>query len=192
MRDDWTSNLYPPVQCLLDAHVEFFRKLFAEPSLARGYARWGLKEVRYGMEHAVYLHWLFPKAKFLFLVRNPYECWASYSRLKIAWQRFWPEPGVATPEQFGIHWSSIVESCCDHFEKVCGFPIRYEVLVRGDFDMRPLAEYLGFEPDPAPLKMWIGASPPGAVAPEEMERLQKVVGPMADRLGYSYRILPRE
>ena len=194
MRDDWTSNLYPPVQCLLDAHVEFFRKLFAEPSLARGYAqRWGLKEVRYGMEHAVFLHWLFPKAKFLFLVSNPYECWASYSRLKIAWQRFWPEPRSRDPGSSPVYIGPVSSKAAAITSRRCAaFRSATKLLVRGDFDMRPLAEYLGFEPDPAPLKMWIGASPPGAVAPEEMERLQKVVGPMADRLGYSYRILPRE
>ncbi len=186
----WTANLYPPVQALLDAQIEFFRKLFAEPSLARGYTRWGLKEVRYGMEHAVYLHWLFPRAKFLFLVRNPYDCWASYSRLKTRWLRFYPEPLITTPEQFGSHWASIVESCCDRFEKVGGFPLRYEFLIRPDFDLRPLSAYLGFEPDPVARESWVGAAPPGAVAVEEMERLQRVVGPLANRLGYANPFAP--
>ncbi len=180
----WTANLYPPVQSLLDAQVEFFRKLFAEPSQARGYVRWGLKEVRYGMEHAIYLRWLFPRAKFLFLVRNPYECWASYRRSQARWVRFYPEPEITTPEQFGAHWSSIVESCCDRFEKVDGFPIRYEFLIRSDFDLKPLAAYLGFEPNPAVREIRVGVSPPGWITREEVERLQQVVGPMADRLGY--------
>lgn len=180
----WIANLYPPVQSLLDAHVAYFRKLLAEPSRERGYARWGLKEVRYGMEHALYLRWLFPRAKFLFLVRNPYECWASYRRSQASWVRFFPEPEVTTPEQFGSHWSSIVESCCDRFDNVNGFPIRYELLIRRDFDLKPLTDYLGFELDPAVRERQVGVAPPGWIDRQELERLEKVVGPMADRLGY--------
>lgn len=180
----WTANLYPPVQSLLDAHVAFLRTLFAEPSRARGYARWGLKEVRYGMEHAVYLHWVFPRAKFLFLVRNPYECWASYRRCQARWLRFYPEAVISTPEQFGSHWVSIVDSCNDRFATVEGFPVRYEQLIRRDYNLRPLASYLGFEPDPMAREKQIGVSPAGSIDVAELERLQHVVGPTADRLGY--------
>jgi Sulfotransferase family len=115
LSEEWTANMYPSVQCFLDAYVEFFRKLLAEPSRQRGYSRWGLKEVRYGIEHAVYLQWLFPRARFLFLVRNPYESWASYRRIGARVMRFWPEALITTPEQFGVHWIQLADGFCNRF-----------------------------------------------------------------------------
>jgi hypothetical protein len=91
---------------------------------------------------------------------------------------------VTTPEQFGTHWSKIVESCLNRFDKVGGFPIRYEVLIRKDYDLKPLAAYLGFDPDPAVRELKIGEAPKVKLDMEEMERLQKVVAPVADQIGY--------
>jgi hypothetical protein len=39
--------------------------------------------------------------------------------------------------------------------------------------------------DLAAQKVLVGASPPGAVQPEEMQRLHEVVSPIASRLGYT-------
>ena len=183
--DKWSANLYPPVQQLLEAHVEFFRKLLAEPSRQRGFARWGLKEVRYGIEHAVYLRWLFPRARFLFLLRNPYDCWASYRRNKASVLRFWPEELITTPEQFGRHWLSRAEVFCNRFQEVGGMLIRYEALADPRSDVRPLEDYLGFPLDLAARKIVVGASPVGSVLAEEMERLQQNVHRLADKLGYA-------
>jgi hypothetical protein len=182
--DKWSANLYPPVQALLDAHVEFFRKLLAEPSRQRGFTRWGLKEVRYGIEHAIYLQWLFPRAKFLFLVRNPYECWASYRRNKASVLRFWPEQLITTPEQFGQHWLSRAEGFCQRSHEVGGMVLRYERLTDIATDLRPVEEYVGFPLDRVARKIVVGASPGGSVLSDEMERLYQIVRPMADRLGY--------
>ncbi len=183
--EQWTANLYPPVQDLLNAHVQFFQALFAEPSRARGFGRWGLKEVRYGIEHAIYLRWLFPKARFLFLVRNPYECWVSYRRAGSRVLRFWPEELVTTPEQFGIHWLNLASGFCDRAEEVGGILIRYEALIEPGFDVRPLEEYLGFGLDLVARKIMVGASPPGVVSSDELVRLQEIVSPLAIRLGYA-------
>jgi hypothetical protein len=184
LSEQWTANLYPPVQHLLDAQVEFFRKLLAEPSHQRGFKRWGLKEVRYGIENALYWRWLFPRARFLFLVRNPYECWASYRRAKSCVLRFWPEELITTPEQFGNHWLSLATGFCNRFQEVGGLLIRYEALTDAHFDVKPLEEYLGFRVDAMARKIMLGASPAGALQPDEMSRLHKIVQPLTDRLGY--------
>jgi len=183
--EKWTANLYPPVQDLLRAHVEFFRQLFAVPSRQRGFARWGLKAVRYGVEHALYLRWLFPRARFLFLVRNPFECWASYRRAGARVLRFWPEELITTPEQFGNHWRRLVEGFCGRAQETGGVLVRYEVAKGPDFNAKTLEDYLGFELDLAARKMTLGASPPGPLLPEEMDRLERVVGPLARDLGYA-------
>jgi hypothetical protein len=183
--DKWTANLYPPVQSLLEAQVEFFRTLLAEPSRQRGFARWGLKEVRYGIEHAIYLQWLFPRARFLFLVRNPYDCWASYHRSKSSVLRFWPEELITAPEQFGEHWLRCAEGFCNRFQEVGGLILRYETLADSRSDVGPLEEYLGFPVDRGARKMVLGASPGGSLLPQDMDRLQQVVQPLADKLGYA-------
>lgn len=182
--EKWTANLYPPIQSLLNAHVAFFQTLLAEPARQRGMQRWGLKEVRYGIEHAVYLRWLFPRAKFLFLIRNPYECWSSYRRGNSRVLRFWPEELISTAEQFGRHWLSLAEGFCNGFRRVGGLVIQYDSLVAPSFDPKPLEEYLGFPVDMGARKVLIGASPPGEVVPEEMAQLERIVTPMAERLGY--------
>jgi hypothetical protein len=182
--EQWTANLYPAIQHLLDAHVAFFRTLLAEPSRQRGFARWGLKEVRYGIEHALYFHWLFPKARFLFLIRNPFECWASYRRAQSNVLRVWPEDFIQTPEQFGQHWLKLAKGFCERHREVGSMLIRYESLKAADFDAKPLETHLGFKVDPIAQKVVLGASPPGSVSMEEMQRLQATVAPLAGRLGY--------
>ena len=170
---------------LLEAHLAYFRTLFAEPSRRRDYARWGLKEVRYGLEHAVYLRWLFPRAKFVFLLRNPYECWSSYRRAGAQVLRFWPEGFVKTPEQFGSHWLKLADGFSNRYQEVDGFLVRYDALTNPDFDAKPIERYLGFALDLAARTISVGASPPGQVAADEMNRLQKVVDPLAARWGTS-------
>jgi hypothetical protein len=182
--EKWTANLYPPVQQLLAAHVAFFQTLFAEPSRLRGFQRWGLKEVRYGVEHAIYLNWVFPRARFLFLVRNPFECWASYRRAQSRVLRFWPEELITTPEQFGSHWRALADGFRNRCQEVGGLVVRYESLKEPDFDTTPLEDYLGFSLDLLAQKVTVGASPQGVIPLEEMERLEKVVNPLADLLGY--------
>ncbi len=56
------ANLYPAMEDLLRAHRGYFERLFAEPARRAGASRWGLKEVRLDVDHAVYLQWLFPRA----------------------------------------------------------------------------------------------------------------------------------
>jgi hypothetical protein len=182
--EQWTANLYPSVHQLLAAHVAFFQTLLAQPARQRGFARWGLKEVRYGIEHAVYLRWLFPRARFVFLVRNPFACWASYRRAQSRVLRFWPEELITTPEQFGNHWCDLAEGFCNRFQEVDGFLLRYEALKEPAFDLKPLETYLGLELDLLAQQVIVGASPAGTFAFEEMERLQQIVRPVATRLGY--------
>lgn len=78
LSEKWIANLYPEIENLIAAHAAFFIQLFEIPVINRGVSRWGIKEVRLSIDHAIYLNWLFPRAKFIFLYRNPYHCYASY------------------------------------------------------------------------------------------------------------------
>ena len=84
-------------------------------------------------------------------------------------------------------WQPLVEFCrrlCDRYQEVDGFLVRYDALTNPDFDAKPIERYLGFALDLAARTISAGASPPGQVAADEMNRLQKVVDPLAAQLGY--------
>jgi hypothetical protein len=180
----WTANLYPPVADLADAHAAYFKRLFEEPARRRGFQRWGVKMVRYGMDHAVYLHWLFPKARFLLLIRNPYDCWSSYRRGRARVARFFSEPHIDSPEQFGEHWLALSGGFWNRHSDVGGQLLRYETLVAADFDPHGVNQYLGFDLHLGARAEKIGAAPPGPYPLEEVSRLHHIVGDLATRMGY--------
>ncbi|MDH4132045.1 MAG: sulfotransferase, partial [Gemmatimonadota bacterium] len=108
LSEQWIANLYPEARDLIGAHRELFRTLYGEPARRHGYQRWGLKEVRYGIEHARYLRFLFPNARFLFLYRSPYDSWRSY-RIWRNWYYRWPDQPIYTAGAFGALWRELVE-----------------------------------------------------------------------------------
>jgi len=119
----WTANLYPNINYLFQSHRNFFLTLYAQSAREYGFTRWGFKEVRLTLDHAVYLKWLFPNAKFLFLYRDPYKCYQScYTWRNLYWT--WPNEPVIGPEEFGRHWLEQVIQFTRDFEKVNGYLIR--------------------------------------------------------------------
>jgi hypothetical protein len=96
LQEKFVANLYPPPQHWLAAHLAWFDALFAQPARAAGKPRWGLKEVRLSADHAAYLRWLYPRAKFIFLIRNPYAAFRSFAaRRDKGWQ--WYPAGHRIP-----------------------------------------------------------------------------------------------
>lgn len=56
----------------------FFDELYGKEVMALGLKRWGFKEVRAdAVKNMIFLKELYPQAKFLFLVRNPYDTYKS-------------------------------------------------------------------------------------------------------------------
>ena len=74
---DWIANLFPALEDFRNGHRALFNRMFAEPARRAGVSRWGIKEVRLGIEHGLYLRWLYPKARFLVLYRNPLDAYRS-------------------------------------------------------------------------------------------------------------------
>jgi hypothetical protein len=106
LQEKFIANLYPPPEHWLAAHLAWFDAMFAQPARGAGQPRWGLKEVRLSADHAAYLRWLYPRAKFIFLIRNPYAAFRSFAARRDKgwrWYHRWPEHPV-TPELFGRHW----------------------------------------------------------------------------------------
>jgi Sulfotransferase family len=126
--DTWVANLYPDVDDLLKAHRSFHRTLYAEPAHRAGWKSWGLKEVRFSIEHAAYLRALYPQCKIVLLYRNPADAYRSYSHWEATVFRTWPDRFVATPYAFGRNWAELTRGFLDGYKRVDALLIRYEDL----------------------------------------------------------------
>ncbi|WP_420349453.1 sulfotransferase [Pelagibius sp.] len=185
LSNEWVANLYPPAQAFRTAHLAYLETLFAAPAEALGRSHWGLKEVRLGSDHVRYLRWLYPRAKFVFLIRNPLNAYRSY-RNRLTWFADWPNKMVATPYSFGRHWRRLCGEFLEMRAQGVGVLLHYESL-GDDAAVSGLGDYLGWAvprlQEMAKLKGWNGdaKSPLGAI---EKVMLRRAVGSMAGDLGY--------
>ena len=182
----WTANLYPPAADLARAHRAFWLTLLGAPAARCGWKNWGLKETRWGVTEARYLKWLFPRSRFVFLYRDPYDAYASYRRWG-DWYRRWPDHPVLTPRQFGLMWREMVQDFTDGCSSVNGLLVAYEALFE-DETVRRLGTHLG-ETLPSPRTLTrlrgTGDSDPGTASPLELARLEAAVHPLATALGFT-------
>jgi len=156
----WIANLYPPVHFFKKSQISMLNTLFREPAVRLGYETWGIKETRWTIEHAWFLKWLYPKARFLFICRNPFEAYKSYKPWR-DWFRAWPEEPVLTPKKFGEIWSEMVEGFAEGSQQLGGSFVAYEEL---EDKVPELEEYLGFRisrPSELPVKRGKSGGNPG-------------------------------
>ena len=183
----WVANLYPPMDALLRAHVDLFQRLFGDPARLLGARGWGLKDARLTTGHAMYLKWLFPRAKFIFLYRNPFSAYRSYRPYR-RWYVSWPEQPVFTPWAFGTYWKAMTDDFVSGYGKVDGLLLRYEDLTGPEPPLEALSRYVGFQvPPPAQIERIADSTPrnKGFGLPAiERALLQAAVAPTATRLGY--------
>jgi len=142
----WVANLYPQSDDFRLALRGLFDRWLGEPARERGFARWGLKEVRFGATEATLLHWLYPNAKFVIISRHPYDSFRSLAdaRWDPVYYRY-PDVCVDSAASFARHWNRIAVSWS---ELPAGFPsfhIKYEDLIGGKVDFRKLESWLGVE-----------------------------------------------
>jgi len=150
----WIANLYPDMNTLKASHRAFFDTLFCV-----GKERWGVKEVRWGKKEALYLKWLYPNSKLIFLVRNPFNSYLSYSSLGSKWYDLWPKRPIFTTYSFGKLWATLVAEFIDVSGSVDGFIVRYEDFsVNKENVVDKLAQYLGVEVDASILSCKVGGS----------------------------------
>ena len=186
LSEQWIANLYPEVRDLIGAHRALFLSLYGEPARRYGYSRWGLKEVRYGIEQARYLRFLFPRARFVFLYRSPLDSWRSY-RIWRGWYYRWPDQPIYTAHAFGTLWRELVEGFLVGGEEVGAKVVKYEDLVAGRVDLGDLGTHLGLSLRAEVMQRKVEGRgvKPDPVPPAEVRLLRKAVGPVAERLGYS-------
>ena len=142
----WIASLYPPSKDLRLGLLALFDQWLGQPARERGFQRWGFKEVRLGAAEATLLHWLYPKAKFVLLSRNPYDCYRSLS--DSGWHHlYYRRPDVRVDSAAGIarNWNRIALSWAELPADFPAFRIKYEDIVGGRCDFRKLGSWLGIE-----------------------------------------------
>lgn len=190
LQNTWIANLYPDIQQLKNAHTAYFDALFADPARHLNKSQWGVKEVLLTVEHAAYLRWLYPRAKFIFLYRDPYHAWASYRHWR-SWYRRWPDLPVHTPSAFGRLWQQLTRDFVDNHEKVGGLLVRYEDL-GSPATQNAIADYLGrtVTSQESLAQVAGGSGDTARSTPRYVPRLEKrllarQVEPLSLELGYS-------
>ncbi len=187
---NWIANLFPSLADLRDSHRALFDTLFAHPAKAAGASRWGIKEVRLDVEHCFYLRWLYPRARFVFLYRNPLDAYQSYCRYGRNWYNTFPDEPVFTPTAFGKHWRELMEGFLREAKRLDALVIRYEDLVAGRTPLEEIEAHLKIRIDRSVLGAKVGSSERGGEKAQvnrlEKWLLKRVVSPMAEELGYKW------
>jgi hypothetical protein len=144
MATSWIATLYPPGDDFRLGLRSLFDRWLGRPARQRGFARWGLKEVRLGATEASLLHWLYPQARFLILSRHPYDCYRSLADSR--WHHVYhqrPDVRVDSAAGFARHWNRLAVSWSDLPEGFPCFHVKYEDLIKGKVDFRRLESWLG-------------------------------------------------
>lgn len=191
MTGDWIANLFPGAATLRRGFRAFFDATFGEPARQAGFARWGIKEVRLGAEHAGFLRWLYPRAKFVFLYRNPLHAYQSYCRFGRNWYETWPVRPVFTPAAFGRHWRTLMAGYLAHAPALDALLVRYEELVgRDEALLRRVGAHLEIGMDAGVLAKKVGSSEREGeqVRVSRLERalLRRAAMPVARELNYEW------
>jgi hypothetical protein len=142
----WVANLYPPSNDFRAGLQGLFDRWLREPARERGFARWGLKDVRLSATDASLLHWLYPSAKFVIISRHPYDSFRSHA--DAGWGKVYdryPDRLIDSAASFGSHWNRLAMSWS---QLPAGFPavhIKYEDLIGGKVNFRELESWLGIQ-----------------------------------------------
>jgi hypothetical protein len=144
----WIATLYPPGTDFRHGLQSLLVEWLCVPARRRGFSRWGFKEVRLGAVEATLLHWIFPKAKFILLSRNPYDCYRSLA--DSGWHHLYhSRPDVRVDSASGIsrHWNRTALSWTELPESFPVFRIKYEDLIARRVNFRALELWLGVKLD---------------------------------------------
>jgi hypothetical protein len=188
----WIANLFPPAESFRASLRALFERWLGEPARARGYARWGFKEVRLGAAEATVLRWLYPAAHFVVTSRDPVAAYRSVKGSAKDWKLYarWPDHRVDSVVSFARHWDALASSwghAGDPRSALAPFVLRYEELTARGHDLAPLASRLGLHLDPAPaLAMRVGETGrPAAVSMLEGFLLRRETRAGRRAMGYS-------
>lgn len=183
---DWIANLFPGGACLRAGLRAWLEGWLAAPARDRGYARWGLKEVRLSSADALVLRWLYPHAGLVVLVRDPFDAWRSFRAVSAEWNIFerYPDRPVSDAAAFGRLWNRLVVSWSDPQGPSDVCRLRYEDLIRGELGDLEARLELDLDP-PRALGARIGASAADAPTDEELAAIESATSAGRRLWGYT-------
>lgn len=157
LADAWVANFLPPIHTLRSAHQRFYEEwLGKDLATQSGVCDWGLKEVRLTIDHARYLKWLYPRARFVFVYRDLPACYQSSKRTK--WYHVWPDYRVSPPLAFAHHWRHLLMGFLAGHRELGAMMVRYEDLAEGATSADDIAGHLGLrDVDPRVTKRKVGS-----------------------------------
>jgi Sulfotransferase family len=183
---DWIANLFPGGQHLRAGLRAFSDGWLAAPARDRGYARWGVKEVRLSSADALVLRWLYPRAHLVVLVRDPFDSWRSLRAVAQKWGIFerYPDRPMSDAAAFGRLWNRLAMSWSDPQGPSNVGHLRYEDLVRGE--LGDLEARLELDLDPArALDARVGGSAAEAPTDEELVAIESTTTTGRRTWGYT-------
>ena len=185
LANEWIANLNPGVSALRAAHLAYFDRLFGVPAKWHGYSCWGVKCVRLTAFHAAYLKWLYPHAKFIFLVRHPLMAYQSYKGRR--WYLVRPNYRVDNALRFVVHWRFLAASFHYEHHQLGAMLVRYEDLLSNSKTLDALEEFLSIRIQRDLLERKVGSSEVSKNPLRVWERLacQWLTKDIRELLGYT-------
>lgn len=183
--DFFIANLYPEVQFLRAGHRALLDNTFRLSAQSKGRDRFGCKFVRLGFEEASYLQWIYPDAKFVFLVRNPWDCWRSYKGCN--WMYRWPKQNITKVDQFAKIWNMQTQGLLQ-FSGTRHRWLRYEDFLSEEFDWDDFREFceLSSISKRALEKRIKGIEQQSfEVTDQDILKINRLCGILANQLGYN-------
>ena len=157
LNNQWVANLTPEIRYLKDSNRLMIREWLGKSAKEKfGINRWGFKEVRLSIDHAKYLKWLFPNARFLFIYRNPIDAYKSWKGNR--WRSIWPGYYSRSPLAFARHWKVLIKGFLEGYEEVDGYMVKFEDLISSKTEIQKIADHIGVKSlDSSVLEKRIGA-----------------------------------
>ena len=125
----WLAMMNPPHQRFQSGVRALLEAYYREPALAFGKSRWGFKEVRYEMSTARFLHGLYPRARFILLVRHPEDCLASARATRTLLLKKGLLAEIGGVKCFLDCWMRIAASFLEPWDDEVSLRIRYEDMI---------------------------------------------------------------
>lgn len=181
---DWVANVTPDAGHLKGASRAFIDRWLAEPARARGFSRWGAKEVRWSAEEAIFLRWLYPDCRFVLTLRHPVNTYLSMKQAgftpgEIGFMKEWPDGWIADLPSFARLWNDMALSWAAVVDRLGVAWMRYEDLAAGRIDLMGIGQSLDLVLDPAPALAVRagGAFAPAEITPQERDEINAITAP---------------
>lgn len=186
LTESWVANLYPSVDDLQRSHRAFLDTLLSVPAREQGFTRWGLKEVRLDAHHGAYLQRLYPGARLIFLIRNPYAAFASYIA-RAGWYERFPDRPVFDALTFAQQWRRVTQTYLDEGPRLGAFTLKFEDMVSQPDLLTSLREFTRTSIDSSVLAVQRRGRDeiePARMHAKERRIFEQELGELAATLGY--------